>query len=465
MDRQTIAEKAWSIPYMMQQRLGSFEFSFLLQKSEQELEDAMLHPHPLHRFNKIMATSMYAAIHRISDEYDGNARTIWAGRPSSRVLVHRFLEFRGVGPKIANMAANILHRDLRVDLADCSSIDISADVQVTRVYSRMGFVPQGTSIEDVIYRAREMHPEYPGVYDLILWDLGRTKCRPQNPTCTTCEWAAHCAYANGDHALPAQAEANMRLVIIGCGKSKIWDRHPEVGPQKAEDVYTSSNATVKKKYARSRGCDWMILSGKYGFIRPDFVIPNSYDVTFNDASTCPISVLELKRQVEGQGLSRYDEVTVIGGPKYIERTRDAFAGMSVRIDAPFEGYSRGQQMHMMSQDMSEGGLAQRGEHGGATLRSAVSPDRRATDAHTAATVNADIFRRALRGIFDKAKGGFVDVTSGELYRMVGGRTGREYRMATCCSVMIKSMHGGDTILAQPPKGKGATLTIRYILPR
>lgn len=200
MDRQVTAEKAWSIPYAMQQRLGSFEFPFLLEKSEQELEEAMLHPIPLHRFNAVMATSMHAAIHRISDEYGGDAGAMWAGRPSSRVLVHRFLEFRGVGPKIATMAVNILHRDLRVALSDCSSIDISADVQVMRVYARMGFVPEDASLEDVIYQAREMNPEYPGIYDLILWELGRTKCRPQNPACTSCEWAAHCAYANADRA-------------------------------------------------------------------------------------------------------------------------------------------------------------------------------------------------------------------------------------------------------------------------
>lgn len=203
MDRQVTAEKAWNIPYMMQQRLGSFEFPFLLQRSEKELEDAMLQQPKLHRFNGLMARSMYAAIHRIHDEYDGKAEKIWAGRPSSREVVHRFDEFYGVGPKIASMAANILYRDLRVDLADYSSIDISADVQVTRVYSRMGFVPQNASIEQVVYRAQEMYPEYPGVYDLILWDLGRTKCRPQDPDCSSCEWATHCAYANREHALSA----------------------------------------------------------------------------------------------------------------------------------------------------------------------------------------------------------------------------------------------------------------------
>ena len=89
-----------------------------------------------------------------------------------------------------------------------------------------------------------------------------------------------------------------------------------------------------------------------------------------------------------------------------------------------------------------------------------------TDARSApAVINTETFRKALRTIFDEAKGDFVDVTSGDLYRMIGGRTGRDYRMATCCSVMISLKCPSDTILAQPPKGKGATLTIRYVLPR
>lgn len=202
MDRQYYAEKVWAIPYMLQQRLGSFEFPFLLQRSEGELKQAMLNPTKLHRYSNLMAASIYAAVRRIGDEYGGDAGAIWAGRPSSRDVVHRFLEFYGVGPKIASMAANILYRDLRVDLSDCSSIDISADVQVTRVYSRMGFVPDNTPAEVVIYRARQMYPEYPGIYDLILWELGRTKCRPQNPDCSTCDWANHCAYTSREHALP-----------------------------------------------------------------------------------------------------------------------------------------------------------------------------------------------------------------------------------------------------------------------
>lgn len=203
MDRVGKAERAWGIPYELQQRLGSFEFPFLLQLSLQELENAMKQPTSLHWLNNVMPKNMYKAIHRISDVYNGNAGAIWAGRPSSATIVRRFLEFDGAGPKVATMAANILVRDLGVEVSDRYSIDISVDVHVRRVLSRMGFVPEGESDEYIIYRAREMYPEYPGVFDLILWDLGRTLCRPENPACTSCEWAAQCAYAHADHASQA----------------------------------------------------------------------------------------------------------------------------------------------------------------------------------------------------------------------------------------------------------------------
>ena len=203
MDRVGKAERAWGIPYELQQRLGSFEFPFLLQLSLQELENAMKQPTSLHWLNNVMPKNMYKAIHRISDVYNGDARAIWAGRPSSATIVRRFLEFDGAGPKVATMAANILVQDLGVEVADHYSIDISVDVHVRRVLSRMGFVPEGESDEYIIYRAREMHPEYPGVFDLVLWDIGRAQCRPQNPACTNCEWAAQCAYAHADNASQA----------------------------------------------------------------------------------------------------------------------------------------------------------------------------------------------------------------------------------------------------------------------
>lgn len=257
----------------------------------------------------------------------------------------------------------------------------------------------------------------------------------------------------------------MRLVIIGCGKSKIWDKHHDAGPQKAEDVYTSAYATVKREYAQSQGCDWMILSAKYGFIRPEFVIPGPYDVTFDDPSTNPISVSELKRQMDEQDLSQYDEVAVIGGRKYIERTRDAFAGDSVRIDAPFEDYSMGRQMHMMRQEMQGHNVAQRRKPTTMVGRGTLRGEGGATGTLSQRTINTDTFRMALQHIFDESPAGFIDVNARKLYAKVGGGKGRNYRMPECCQAMRSAMKPGDEKQAGPPSWQGAKLTIRYILPR
>lgn len=60
---------------------------------------------------------------------------------------------------------------------------------------------------------------------------------------------------------------------------------------------------------------------------------------------------------------------------------------------------------------------------------------------------------------------FVDITSGELHRKAGGYPAKSHRMPICCHVMRQYMNSNDSIVNEPPKGAGATLTIRYVLPR
>jgi len=60
----------------------------------------------------------------------------------------------------------------------------------------------------------------------------------------------------------------------------------------------------------------------------------------------------------------------------------------------------------------------------------------------------------------------VVVNAGALHRVLGGYpNSRLQRMPICCDVMRRTMKIGDVTIAQPPKGRGATLTIRYALPR
>ncbi|HEY8572205.1 hypothetical protein [Phenylobacterium sp.] len=76
------------------------------------------------------------------------------------------------------------------------------------------------------------------------------------------------------------------------------------------------------------------------------------------------------------------------------------------------------------------------------------------------------FERALEGLLssERAKGAaFVDVSAGELHRLVGGYPGRAHRMPTCCNVMRKRLQTGDLVLDEPQSGAGASLAIRYQL--
>lgn len=59
----------------------------------------------------------------------------------------------------------------------------------------------------------------------------------------------------------------------------------------------------------------------------------------------------------------------------------------------------------------------------------------------------------------------LDINSGDLHRSLGGYPGPQAAMPSCCNAMYAEQRATDRIIDQPPKGKGASLTIRYKLPR
>lgn len=133
----------------------------------------MTESEPLHRFVDKMSECFHFAVQRINNDYAGDASRIWSGKPSSAEVVYRFLAFNGVGPKIGSLATNILVREFKIPFADYFSIDISADVHVRRVFTRLGLCTANVSVEQVIYKAKALHPEFPGMMDLPGWEIGR----------------------------------------------------------------------------------------------------------------------------------------------------------------------------------------------------------------------------------------------------------------------------------------------------
>jgi hypothetical protein len=164
MDRQIPFGRAWAIPYRVGQALGGCDFRLYRRVTAAQYKTLFV-KNRYHRFNAKMADAFYRAVKDIEQKYDGDAGRIWRGKPSSALVVRRFLEFHGVGIKIATMAANILVRHFKVPMSDHSSIDISPDSRVRRYFVEKGLIRPGATPEEIVYRAREISPRFPGLLD------------------------------------------------------------------------------------------------------------------------------------------------------------------------------------------------------------------------------------------------------------------------------------------------------------
>lgn len=81
---------------------------------------------------------------------------------------------------------------------------------------------------------------------------------------------------------------------------------------------------------------------------------------------------------------------------------------------------------------------------------------------------ADDFRDQLAKDFASAEAAgrdYVDILSSDLHTKLGGYPGPNHRMPVCCDVMHTEMGNDDKVLESPPSGRGATLEIRYRIPR
>jgi hypothetical protein len=118
------------------------------------------------------------------------------------------------------------------------------------------------------------------------------------------------------------------LVVVSCGNDKVWDRKPDPGPTAARDAYTSSIFKKSRRYAEHFAPNaWMILSAKYGFVEPDFIIPENYNRMFSDSDAISVSVL--RQQVVAKNLAKFTTVGVLGSELYRRQVEQAFEGTHV----------------------------------------------------------------------------------------------------------------------------------------
>jgi hypothetical protein len=127
------------------------------------------------------------------------------------------------------------------------------------------------------------------------------------------------------------------LVIVPCGKRKIWDRHPDQGSMPARDAYIGAPFVVNRNYAEQMSDTWLILSAKYGFIPSDFIITGPYNVTFKRRTDDTVTIDQLREQVLALKLHNYRRIIGLGGKEYKAMVEAAFAGTGCALIFPFSG--------------------------------------------------------------------------------------------------------------------------------
>jgi endonuclease III len=185
MDSQIKAERAWLIPYRIKEILGSFDLNYLSRKTLNDFQD-IFEEHKLHRFHRNKAKVFYQAIIDLQNRYQGDATNIWKGIPCSATVILRFLDFHGCGQKISNMSPNLLHRKFGIQYSSLNAIDISVDVQIRRTFGRMGFTENQAENRTIIDMARKLNPDFPGLIDPLIWEIGTKWCYENNQNCEDC---------------------------------------------------------------------------------------------------------------------------------------------------------------------------------------------------------------------------------------------------------------------------------------
>lgn len=182
-------EKAWKAPIELKKRLGHLDVRKIAKMRKSELEKVLRgrkdEEKSLHRFPEKLADWIIEASKLILSEYKGKAQNIWNDKPTAVELINRLREFKGIGQKKANMAAEILLGEYGIKIRGKEHIDVSYDRHVRRVFLRTGLIEKD-SVEEVIKIARQLHPSYPAELDIPAWKIGMKFCHFKNPECNKC---------------------------------------------------------------------------------------------------------------------------------------------------------------------------------------------------------------------------------------------------------------------------------------
>jgi len=109
LDQQVPLEKAFSSPYVLEQRLGhSLDAQELATYDPEALVELFSRPPALHRFPKAMAVRVQDVCRLLVEQYDGDAAVLWGDAKTGAELLKRISELPGFGKQKAQIMVALL---------------------------------------------------------------------------------------------------------------------------------------------------------------------------------------------------------------------------------------------------------------------------------------------------------------------------------------------------------------------
>jgi uncharacterized HhH-GPD family protein len=115
LDQQVPLEKAFSSPYVLEQRLGrELDAYELAEYGPEALAEIFACTPALHRFPKAMAARVQEACRLLVDRYDGDPAVLWGGAQTGAELLKRISELPGFGKQKAQIMVALLGKQYGV---------------------------------------------------------------------------------------------------------------------------------------------------------------------------------------------------------------------------------------------------------------------------------------------------------------------------------------------------------------
>ncbi len=115
LDQQVPLEKAFSSPYVLEQRLGHpLDAHELAAYDPEALTELFARTPALHRFPKAMAARVQEVCRLLVDRYDGDAERVWNNAKDGKELLKRIGELPGFGKQKAQIMVALLGKQFGV---------------------------------------------------------------------------------------------------------------------------------------------------------------------------------------------------------------------------------------------------------------------------------------------------------------------------------------------------------------